>query len=491
MASSQPNILLIMSDQHHAGVLGCAGDTAADTPTLDALAARGVRCASTYCPFPLCGPSRMSFMTGRHPYQLGIWDNSAELGSDVPTFAHALHAGGYDTVLAGRMHFVGLDQRHGFAQRILGDCPESAFLAAGWKLSRVLGDLTDTPGMHPNGLLKSGPGRTGYHAYDEMVTSAATTWLRQRPVGGRPFLLTVGYTSPHCPFIAPPEDFAHAAARIGLKDLPPWDAQVHPLSAARRRAFWTDPEPPVEARWRSRVAYYGLCRFLDRQIAAVLAALAASGQADDTVVIYTSDHGEMLGEHGMWWKSTLYEGGACVPLIAAGPSLARGLVVEIPVGLVDVAPTLSGLAGCAELPGGSGRSLLPLLRGEAVADRPVFCENVYSYDNAVSRMVRLGAWKLSLHHDHQPELYNLAEDPGERRDRAADPTCAEVLARLAKLARADGWDPEAIAVRMRRRPAEGALIGRWLSDVRPAEPDPLWFDQPPENYFDPSPRPSP
>lgn len=485
----QPNILFIMSDQHHAGFLGCAGHAIADTPALDALAARGTRCAAAYCPYPLCGPSRMACMTGRHPHHLGIWDNSAELGGDVPTFAHALHAGGYDTVLCGRMHFVGLDQRHGFARRLVADVPESAFIAAGWKLKRVLGDLTDTPGMHPNGLRKSGPGRTGYHAYDETVTAAACAFLRAQRAGGKPFLLTVGYAAPHCPFIAPPEDFAHAAARLREADLPPWDANLHPLNAARRRAFFTDPEHPLADRWRSTAAYLGLCRFLDRQIGEVLAALSAAGLADDTVVVYTSDHGEMLGEHGMWWKSTFYDGAARVPLIAAGPGLATGRVLDAPVSLVDLAPTVSALAGVAALPGNDGRDLLPALRGGPPPETPVFCEQAFAWDEAVSRMVRLGRWKLCLHHGHAPELYDLVDDPGETRDRAADPACAATVAALTAHARADGWDPAAITVRMRRRPAEEALLARWLTDVRPAEPDPLWFSGALENTFDPSPRP--
>ncbi len=307
---SRPNILLIMSDQHHAGVLGASGDLAVDTPCLDGLAARGVRFAQAYCPSPLCGPSRMAFMTARHPHETGVWSNECSLGSDVPTFAHGFLAGGYETVLAGRMHFVGQDQRHGFQTRLLGDVPESAYLAAGWQLNRVLGELVDTPGYGIAGLRKSGPGRTGYHAYDERVTQVTCQWLheRRRPSpGAAPFLLVVGYAAPHCPFVAPPEDFAHAAARVRLDDLPEPDPHVHPWLARMQRQAGVAPPPSRPDQWRTRVAYYGLCRFLDRQIAAVLQALTAAGLADDTLVVYTSDHGEMLGEHGWWWKSTFHE----------------------------------------------------------------------------------------------------------------------------------------------------------------------------------------
>ncbi|SVD44716.1 uncharacterized protein METZ01_LOCUS397570, partial [marine metagenome] len=204
MKQKSPNILLIMSDQHHAGLMSCAGDSIAETPNIDRLARQGVRFSNAYCTFPLCGPSRMSFMTCRHPHEICLWDNASQLNSDTPTFAHSFLSAGYDTILSGRMHFVGWDQRHGYAQRLISDVPQSAHLAAGWKLRDVLGDLIDTPGMSLAGLLKSGPGRTGYHAYDEAVTHTTVEWLRQRGLSRqeKPFLLTVGYAAPHCPFVA-------------------------------------------------------------------------------------------------------------------------------------------------------------------------------------------------------------------------------------------------------------------------------------------------
>jgi len=245
----RPNFLVIMSDQHHAGIMGCAGDPVAHTPALDRLAADGVRFTNTYCPFPLCGPSRMAFMTCRHPYDIESWTNETQLGSDFPTFAHGLLAAGYETVLSGRMHFVGHDQRHGFARRLLGDVPESAYIAAGWKLQRVLGELVDTPGMALAGIVKSGPGRTGYHAYDEVVTRTTVEWLRERgrQQAAPPFLLTVGYAAPHCPLVAPPEDFARFADRITAADLPAVDLEQHPIIADQRRQWGVDPLPPVEA----------------------------------------------------------------------------------------------------------------------------------------------------------------------------------------------------------------------------------------------------
>ena len=492
MPDARPNLLVIMSDQHHAGVLGAAGDRLAHTPHLDRLAAGGVRATNCYCPSPLCGPSRMSFMTARHPYDNALWTNEEELSSDSPTFAHGLLAAGYETVLSGRMHFVGHDQRHGFLARPIGDVPESAYLSAGWQLARVLGELRDTPGTGLQSIVKSGPGRMGYHAYDEAVTRTTVDWLRARATRAapepRPFLLVVGYAAPHCPFVCPPEDFALHAARIKVSDLPPTEGPLHPFVGAWRRANGAAPAPPIDAQWRARVAYYGLCTFLDRQVGAVLDALAATGLAENTVVVYTSDHGENLGEHGLWWKMHFYDSSTRVPLLVNWPGrLDAGRVVTPNVSLIDIGPTLLGMAGAPPLPGVSGRDLAPLLRGQADGwDDTVFAEyaNLAGATSAVAprRMVKSGPWKYNYYHGYRPELYNLADDPQEMHDRWDDPTCADVRARLHARLRA-GWDPEVVEQHLQRCAERRRLIAAWVRAAKPPEPDPLWFDTPPVNEW--------
>ena len=392
------------------------------------------------------------------------------------------------------MHFVGWDQQHGYAQRIIGDVPESAYLAAGWKLREVLGDLVDTPGMSLTGVVKSGPGRTGYHAYDEAVTGAAVQWLgeRGRYGDGKPFLLTVGYASPHCPFVAPPQDFERYAKRINLDDLPVPGKDLHPLVAERRRQFGTDPAPPLDAQWRTRVAYYGLCSFMDRQIESVLSALADSGMADSTIVVYVSDHGEMLGEHGMWWKSTFYDGACRVPLIVSWPSKIRGgRTVPQNVSLMDVGATVLDLVGVDPLPSASGRSFHCLLaEDEGRWDDTVFAEFATPGSDPPGRMVRSGPWKYNYHHGMRPELFNLADDPEELNDLWDDPRFESVRLRLHDLV-LRGWEPDRVAERMRTRGQERELIGSWVKATGPAEPDALWFDEPPENWVDNTVKPSP
>lgn len=485
----KPNVLIIMSDQHHAGVLGCAGDGIIRTPHMDRLAESGLRLPNAYCSSPLCGPSRMSFMTGRHPHEIQQWDNCRQLSSDTPTFAHAFLAGGYETVLSGRMHFTGWDQLHGFSKHLIGDCPESVYLADGFKLKRVLGYLSDTPGMSLTGVVKSGPGASGYLAYDELVTRETVDWLQQRGTteSSDPFLLTVGYVCPHCPFVSSPEDFAYYRDRISTEDLPAPDEHLHLRNAALRKAFGTDPEPPVDAQWRTRVAYYGMTDFLDRQVGAVLDALEKSGEADRTIVVYCSDHGEMLGEHGMWWKSCFYDGSCRVPLIVSWPGhVPSGTVRSENVSLMDIGTTLLDLAGLDPLPESSGRSFQSLLTdGSGEWDDTVFAE--YTLDN-ICRMVRSGPWKYNYYHGMGAELFNLESDPDELEDLSGQSRYREIEERLHERL-LQGWDPDQVVEATQRWREERKLVANWVRETEPPEPYPLWFTEEPENHVDQSIQP--
>ncbi len=482
MKQNAPNVLLIMSDQHHAGVMRCSGDNVVQTPNLDRLANQGVRFSNAYCSFPLCGPSRMSFMTCRHPYEIDQWDNQCQLSSDTPTFAHSFLSAGYDTVLSGRMHFVGGDQRHGFSKRLIGDVQPTSYIQAGWQLDKVVGELADTCGMSLNGIVKSGPGRTGYQAYDEAVTGATVDWLRERGQSGveKPFLLTVGYVTPHCPFVSPPEDFDAYRDHITMADLPQPDDHLHPRNAALRKAFGVDPEPPTDAQWRTRVAYYGLTTFLDRQVGSVLSALEEAGMADNTIVVYCSDHGEMLGEHGMWWKSTFYDGACRVPLMVSWPGRIKpGACRPENVSLMDIGMTLIDLIGLDPLPGGSGRSFRPLLESDGCGwEDTVFSEYAVG---TVSRMVRSGPWKYNYYHEMEPELFNMQDDPGELHNLTGQPQYHEIEQRLRDLV-LQNWLPGHVRERVQRRKRERVLIANWVRATQPPEPDPHWFSEAPENW---------
>jgi choline-sulfatase len=472
----RPNVLLVMSDQHHKSILRCAGDGIVRTPAMDALARRGTRFANAYCDFPLCLPSRMSFMTGRHPHRIDCFTNHAMLGSDVPTFAHAFLAGGYETVLAGRMHFIGSDQRHGFERRLVADCQTPYINLSDWGLGPVLGALADTPGYEDAGIIKSGPGHTGYHAYDETVCAAAETWLHERSTGSRPFLLVVGLVSPHCPFVAPPEHYRPYRDAITASDLPDDGGWLHPRLRPMRDRLRALPQ---DAKLRTRRAYYGLVSYTDALLARVLDALERSGRSRDTIVVYTSDHGEMLGEHGLWWKNTFYEGSVGVPLIVALPDDQHERVTGDPIALSDLGPTLLSLVGLPPLPGVDGRDFSRAVRGvPAGVAHAVLAEYAEAWGGrTVQRMVRQGSWKYIYHHGDsggEEELFDLADDPGEIRNKAGDPAHRPQLERLRATA-LRGWDPERIAHRLETIPEEMRLIWEWIARAKPADPDPPWY----------------
>jgi len=486
MEQKSPNILLIISDQHHPRFLGCAGEPLVHTPHLDSLAARGTQFTRAYCNFPLCCPSRMSFLTARQASDIDCLSNASQLGSDVPTFAHAFNAAGYQTVLCGRMHFNGADQRHGFQQRIVGDVV-SSFGAHGEELRRVLGpELCGTTGPQARAIVTSGAGYSGYQAYDEKVAATAADWLRHHAAKPEapPFMLVVGLVLPHAPFVATPDDFARYDDKIDLDDLPaPHPETLHPaLRELQRRAGLEDAEPvSTEDQRRARVAYYGMCTQVDRLVGDVLGVLEEAGLSDDTIVVYTSDHGEQLGEHGMWWKHSFYEASVGVPLLLAGPGIPQGRV-EQNVSLLDIGPTLLDLAGAPALPEVSGESFRCLLEGRPEAwHDTVIAENLWPPNApALHRMIKQGPWKLCYYPGQGSQLFNLDDDPQELVDRIDDPECRSIRENLLQQLLA-GWDHESIMAHRQNTLVVDGWTTKWREQCDLADPDPPWYDTPPVN----------
>lgn len=472
-----------MSDQHSPHVLGCAGDPVVRTPHLDRLAAQGVRFSNTYCPSPLCVPSRMSLLTAQQPSAIRVWTNACVLGSDVPTFAHALGAAGYETALCGRMHFTGPDQYHGFGQRLVGDVI-GAYPGNGPNFGHV---PVATAGMSRAGVEIAGPGRTSYQAYDADVTAAAVDYLCRHGAAGddRPFCLLVGYVLPHCPYICPRPLFEEYYARVDVPQVPPdYLQRLHPAMQRWREQRGVDDLTDEQVR-RARAAYYGLVTLLDANVGRVLAALAEAGLAADTAVVYTSDHGEMAGEHRMWWKMSCYEASVGVPLVWSWPGhVAQGRTVPAVTSLLDVTTTLLALADAPALPNGTGRSLNRFLAGDDVPDWPdeAYADVPPAADVPAARMLRRGPWKLVHHHGYEaPQLFNLAEDPDERDDRGADLSCRAVRDELLAHVRT-GWSGEDIEAALDQREADRRLLLAWYRKQRP--PDPIhWSIAPEYNVF--------
>ncbi|MCL4546086.1 MAG: sulfatase-like hydrolase/transferase [Chloroflexi bacterium] len=438
------NLLFIMSDQHTRHVLGSYGNPAVATPALDALAARGTRFATAYCNFPICVPSRASFATGRYAHTIRSWDNASPyVGTEAPSWGHRLSAQGYRVTTIGKLHYRRVEDPTGFPDQRL---PMHVVDGEG-DLYSLLREAMPVRPHSRRQVLEARAGDSEYLRYDRAIAQEAARWLQEEGrAQRRPWCLFVSFVTPHFPLIAPPEQFErYAPERLPLPVQ--WCADSwphHPVIDHQRRQQALD-KPFSEAEVRQAlVAYYGLVSFLDEQIGTVLRTLAETGLQEETRVVYTSDHGEMLGEHGLWWKSSLYDGSVGVPLIVAGPDVPVGRVVHTPVTLVDCFPTIVEAVGAelqsedADLP---GRSLWELAQAPE-QHRLAFAEYHAIFAPAGSFMLSDGHFKLHYFVRVPPQLFNLDRDPAECHDVAGDPAYAAVCEQLEQMLR-DIVDPEA------------------------------------------------
>ena len=475
--SGRPNLLYIHSDQHNPAVIGCYGDPLVQTPNLDALAARGTVFTNAYCSSPVCVPSRMSMLSGRYPYENEVWANNHILDSGIPTFAHAMGAVGYRPVLFGRMHAVGTDQLHGYAERPIGD-HSSNFPGSG-----------EAPKDLRAALRRSGAGQSGYQVHDEDVTAATVDFLNRLGVRKRagqpaePFCLSVGFMLPHSPYVARREDYDLYRDTMTMPEHPePFGDDLHPYFKWWRQRTGQDAVPDEEV-LRARTAYWGLVTRMDAMIGEITDALRRNDLDGDTLILYTSDHGEQAGEHGLWMKRTFYEASVKVPAILSRPgTLPEGRRCDRVVSSLDFNATMLDALGAPALPHSRGRSLMDLIRSEGAGWEDVAISEYCTNEGCLHRMVRSGEWKLNYYHGQEPQLFNLAEDPAERHDRAQDSGCREVREALTARVLAD-WDPEAVAEKMAEKRRDLELIRGWVRQTGPAEQF-RWELRPEMNYLD-------
>lgn len=467
----RPNFLVLMSDQHSPHVAGCYGDRVVQTPHFDALASQGVLFEHAYCQSPICVPSRMSFLTGQQPSAIRVWSNPDILASDIPTFAHALGAGGYETALIGRMHFQGVDASHGFERLLVGNItPTYAHIPH--SLPRDL--LVGAGGNSCAAVALAGPGRTAYQAHDEQVAEAAVEYLRQKArQKERPFCAVAGFVLPHAPYICEKSDWDYYLRRVTLPDIPEgYYETLHPAMKVWRKSRGLEGLTRDEVR-KARAAYYGLVTHFDRLVGQVTRALRESGLDRDTVVIYVSDHGDMAGEHGMFWKNSFYEGSVGVPLIVSCPARFQpGRRIQQIASLVDIGPTLIDMAGAPKLPDATGRSLLPLLSGGSAADWPneAFSEFPSTRGVPAMRMIRSGRWKLNHYEGFRPQLFDLENDPHEFCDLGETLEHAEVREKLHRRVLA-GWSAALMEEELRRRAANRQVLRDWALRTKPPAPN--------------------
>ena len=472
--SKKPNLLFIMSDQHSKFHLGCYGDRLVRTPHLDRLASEGMSFTNAYTAAPLCVPSRMSFMTGRRPSANQVWTNDHILNSALPTWAHVLGALDYETALIGRMHFIGPDQRHGFEHRPLGEYGAN-YPGAPKKGGPILKKIPGTLGQTRACVETAGYGRTTYQDFDDKVARAACAYLEEKAQKSeRPFAAVAGFVLPHCPFFAPRKLYQYYYERVDVP-LPSarerqWEPPAITNFKKRRRL---DQPLPMERIKVARAAYFGLCEYLDSKVGMILDKMDETGLRENTLVIYCSDHGEMAGEHGCWWKSNFYEGSVGVPLIARLPGVVPAEVQNPALcSLLDLAPTAVELAGGVSLPAADGHSLWRELQGERDGDRAdsTFSELSTSHGDPPSRMVRKGPWKLyKCHDDTPPALFNLEEDPEELNDLGTDPAHGPVRRSLLDRLYAD-WNPAHVAHRSAELTRDMQVLSKWGQRVKPSHP---------------------
>lgn len=459
----QPNILMIFSDEHNAFMSGYAGHPDVRTPNLDRLADQGVVFDTAYCNSPLCSPSRQSFMAGLHCHAIDMWNNTAAMPADTVTWAHMLSLAGYETSLIGKMHFNGYQKMYGFDRRpvLEGNNDGESFYSWGLRTSHVWTDPLpyhsnpDGKGMRGE-LIEAGPDtpeRMPIFQKDFEVLDGTLGMLREKAVNpdGQPWAICSAFVLPHPPWKARPDILE---TYRGKGDLPANREGAGRDTCDRYlQTFYGDLSNLSDEQLRyCREVYFSLITEFDEYCGRILDCLEETGLAEDTVVLYFSDHGEMAGEHGLWAKCTLLESSTRVPMIARWPGrFTAGTRVDTPVSLVDLYPTLLDLAGI-ELPPplyAHGHSLMPLLTGqpEAFEGGDVFCEFEGEGWNHPRAFLRRGQYKYVYNHTAEQRLYDLQADPHEMNDLSSDAAHADVLAELRTALLAD-WDPDDIEQRV-------------------------------------------
>jgi len=410
------NTLVIMSDEHTRSVMGAYGNQIVKTPTLDKLASAGVRFENGYTPSPICISARASFATGTQVFEHRCWSSAEPYYGQQESWMHRLRQQGSDVVSIGKLHYRSADDDVGFC-----DSQYPMYLAnngMGWPRGLQRRPMCDFPEAAELAA-ELGPGETSYTKYDRDITSASIDWLRARKGTDKekPWVLFVSYICPHFPLVAP-EAFYDIYRDVELPkpyDIDPDRQLKHPVIDAMRQ-FWNyndyfDEKSQLEGLRN----YYGLCSFLDDNVRQVLEALDESGEAGNTQIIYTSDHGDMVGNHGIWCKSYMYEDSVGIPLTLTGPGIVPS-VNHTPVSLIDIAATVEAFVSGDYRQAGQGWESRPLQTfvESPDTDRVVISEYHDGGSPTGFYMLRRGQWKLVYFAEQNPPLlFNMEGDPQE------------------------------------------------------------------------------
>ena len=428
--ANQPNILFLHSDEHSFRFLSARsknrGGEPCQTPTLDDLITQGVNFDAAYCQMPLCTPSRIAMLTGRHSHRCGAWGNASILPPDLPTFGSHFQTHGYQTATVGKMHIGGSRQFAGFGARPYGDF--------GGPCAHQFDPLSITNETQRGGMdMRSRTADAGISEIPEsllqenMVTRESLSWLRENRHANpnQPYLLYASFSRPHFPLTAP----RRFIDRYDPKKIPPpcvgrsGDAANHPMTLGAIKGFRTEEINETEM-MKARAAYFASVDFLDEILGDFLALLDRDGFLKNTIIIYTSDHGELAGEHGIWWKNTYHEAATHVPLIISLPEYRNGELnakeIATPVSLADLFPTMCGLANIPKPEGLDGVDLTRILHGESCINlntRPgIITESLTPRWGAGTefRMIRSPKYKYIAFRGCEDLVFDLTTDPNEQ-----------------------------------------------------------------------------
>lgn len=474
-----PNILLIMADQLTGAAIPMNGRREVKTPHLSALANEAINFNSAYCNNPVCAPSRASMLTGLLSSRIGAYDNGASFSSEVPTVAHYLGALGYSTTLSGKMHFVGPDQTHGYHERLTTDIYPSDY---GWTADWTVQGYPYAPSvMSLRGVVEAGVCvRSMQIDHDEEVTATTVQKIYDlaRCEEQKPFFLTASLTHPHNPYTVPQEFYdlytdeeieMPVVDPIPFNEKDPWSKRYYELI----RADEHDVSP--ENVRKARRSYYATVSYLDDCVGRILTALKKTGFDDNTIIIFTSDHGDMLGERGLWYKFNPFEWSIRIPMIIRTPDCRKGVSIKTPVSLLDITPTLLDYAQTQGKPlhveALEGQSLRPLLTGKGKQDHaevPIEYtgEGVY----APALILLNNQYKYVYCETDPPMMFDLTRDPNELNNLAGNKEYAQIengfVKRIHKL-----WNPDQIKEDILLSQARRLFLQR---QVLPHENHPQW-----------------
>lgn len=450
------NLLIILSDEHSPGVIGAHGHPEIRTPHIDKLISGGTDFTSAICASPICVPTRAAIATGRYCFEMGYWDNVDGYDGRTPSWHHVLRDAGHEVSSIGKLHYRGWEgDDYGFTESLL---PMHIHQGRG-EVKMLLRDPPASIGDGSNMLRSAKAGESDYTRYDRQIALEAKRWLRDhgsRCTPAKPWVLMVSMVAPHFPLTAPEEFFDWYKERplampkdyrFGVEGHPhPFLTQYAQLSGYNRHF---ESEDDVR---RALCGYYGLVSFLDHQIGDLLETVQDAGLADNTRVLYLSDHGDNMGSRGLWGKSTMYRESVGIPLVLSGPEVEKGRTVSAPTTQIDVYNTVLDAVGIPLATSTASTHSRSLLR-PIEAQRTTLAEYHTVGSRSAIFMLQDAHAKYVHYEDLAPQLFDLENDPQELHDMALQPGRKPQLQDWERLLHSF-CDPGVIDLKAKQRQAE-------------------------------------